>query len=158
MESWLQHILLLKKSRRSEIWVLVGEQGCGKTSTLLGMIDEMILAGLTVTDSPALGFDIWSVDDGGRKFSKRFWNSKIGKIVSRFIQVIRELFTVTMITVPSLNMLDVSIRESGIVEVVNVVSPGLAIWREPIVVKPRWQNEKWREGYLEELEEVWKEK
>jgi len=152
--SWLRHVLLLKQSKRSEIWVAVGDQGVGKTSTVEGMKDELEAAGLKVTTKPAIGFDVWIVDDGGRFFSKRFWASKVGKTISRFIQIIRTLFTLTIITVPDLDMLDISIRESGIVEVVRVVSPGLAIWREPIVVTPRWQDESWREKYVDELEAV----
>ena len=114
-------------------------------------------AGLKITKTPRLGFDIWWIDDGGRVFSKRFWQSKIGKTISRFIQIIRELFTLTIITVPSLDMLDISLRESDIVEVIDVVSPGLAIWREPIVVTPEWQDESWREKHVVELAEIWEE-
>lgn len=157
MQSWLRHVLLLKRNRRSEIWVVVGAQGFGKTSTVNGMVEEMKKQGLKVTTKPALGFDVWHIDDGGRFFSKRFWQSKTGKLVSRFVQIIRELFTLTIITVPSLEMLDISFRESEIVEVIQVVKPGLAIWREPIIVKPIWQDESWRTKYLKEMNEVMEE-
>lgn len=156
--SWLRHILLLKECLRSEVWVLIGPQGSGKTSTARGMKDAMIEAGLKVTENLESGFDVWYLDDGGRYFSKRFWQSKASKELSRFLQVVRGLFTLVLVTVPDIEMLDISLRESGIVEIISTVSPGLAIWREPIVVVPRWQDESWREKYVKQLAELLQEK
>ncbi len=137
---------------------MVGPQGSGKTSTARGMREAMLASGLRVTSELQSGFDVWFLDDGGRYFSKRFWQSKASKELTRFLQVMRGLFVLVLVTVPDLDMLDVSIRESGIVEIIETVSPGLAIWREPIVVEPDWQDERWRDKYVEQLAELLEEK
>lgn len=158
VKAWLRHVLLLKSTQRSEIWVLVGDQGSGKTSTANGICSELEEAGFKVCRGlPGEHSDIWFIDDAGRYFSKRFWSTKLGKTISRFLQIIRTLFTLTIITVPSLEDLDISIRESGIVEIIEVVRPGFCIWRSPIVVKPIFQNEEWRKRYIAELKDYMEE-
>lgn len=154
-KAWLRHVLLLKKHRRGEIWILVGAPGTGKTSTAEGILTELKEAGLTVCRGlPERNRDVWFLDDGGKYFSKRFWSTALGKAISRFLQIIRTLFTLTIITVPRLDDLDISIRESEIVEIIQVIKPGLCIWRSPITVQPFFQDESWREPYLDELKET----
>lgn len=151
-ESWLRHIQLLIEYKKTEIWVLIGPHGCGKTATLNGIADRLEQEGITTTRAPNPECDVWLYDDAGQKFAKRLWSSKLGKSLSVFLQIVREVFPLTIMTVPELDMLDISIRESPVLEIIRVVRPGFAIWREPIQVKPRWSNEEWRMDYARELQ------
>lgn len=150
--SWFRHLELLKRFEKTEIWLLCGIQGCGKTSTALGMIDYLVARGWTFTTDPKIRADILYWDDLGKWFSKRNWNSKIGKEIQRFLQVVRCQYYLILGTAPDVEDLDISIRESGLAETIEVVTNGLAIWRQAIRVDFRMpESEEWRFEYGERL-------
>ncbi len=146
--TWLQHLELLRLNNLVELWVLSGVQGIGKTSTANGIIRDLKAHGWTVTTRADTVADVLYWDDLGKYFSKRNWSSKKGIEVARFIQVMRTLYTLILTTAPALKELDISIRESEVVEIIHVIRPGFAIWRDPIVVQPVWdKSESWRRDY-----------
>ncbi len=103
--------------------------------------------------------DVLYWDDLGKWFSKRNWNSKVGKEIQRFLQVVRCQYTLVLGTAPEMDDLDISIRNSEIAEVIEVISNGHARWRDVIRVQFRMpKSEEWRFHYgkrLSELMEEW---
>ena len=145
--SWLRHLELLKAHRLSEIWVLGGPEGSGKTSTALGIVDGLENdLGWKWTDAVAARADVLLWDDASTRHAmhKRNWKSSTGNKLLQFLRAVRTLFTLVIITAPSIDDLDKAIRDSQIIELIEVISPGFAIWRDPISVIPRWQSEEWR--------------
>lgn len=158
MASWSQHLELLKKFLKCEVWILEGHQGIGKTSTARGMLYVMMRKGWTVTVDPKIRADILYWDDLGKWFHKRRWNSKLGKEVARFLEVVRLQYFLVLGTAPRMEDLDISIRESGIAEIIHVITNGVAFWRDVINVTPIFDsNETWRFKYGERLSKLQKE-
>lgn len=155
--SWLRHVELLRENDLCELWFLVGIHGVGKTATLNGMIDELRSNGFSVTGQFEPDHDIAFIDDAGKKFSKRYWNSELGKDLSLLMQIVRTLYTLIIITIPEKEMLDKSVRESLLGIEIEVKAPGFARWRDPIIVKPRWNDESWRVPYLERIKKHFEE-
>lgn len=158
MASWFRHLTLLRAVDWTEVWLLCGRQGRGKTSTALGILDILVANGWTWTVDPAKRADVLYWDDLGRWFSKRNWNSKVGKEIQRFLQVVRCQYTLVLGTAPDAEDLDVSIRTSGIAEVIDVITNGVARWRDIIRVPFRMpENEEWRFAYGERLSQIMEE-
>lgn len=150
-KDWLQHLRLLKQNQRSEIWVLYGSEGCGKTSTANGIGDTVQqMLDWVVTSQIGEVADLLIIDDV-RYFNKRSWQGKKGAKFLVFVRTVRSLYSLTIMTAPSWQDLDVAVRESQIMELVLVVRPGFAIWRYPISVVPRWIDEEWRKDVALDL-------
>lgn len=127
-------------------------QGIGKTSTALGMLYVLKKAGWTMTTDPKVRADILYWDDLGKWFHKRRWNTALGKEISRFLEVVRVQYYLVLGTAPRMEDLDISIRESGVAEVINVITNGVASWRDIIRVEPIFpKSEEWRFEYGERL-------
>lgn len=142
--SWLQHSALLKANDLSEIWILFGPEGAGKSSTGRGILDELKRhLGWVVSDKIGEEADALLIDDV-RYFGKRNWQGERGRKFFVFVRTIRGNHTLTLFTAPDWEDLDVTVRTSKILELVQVVSPGFCIWRDPISVRPRWEPEVWR--------------
>lgn len=155
-ESWLHHLELLKEYRKSEIWLLCGIQGCGKTSTALGMLD-ILMKDLKwiVTADPKERADVLYWDDIGKHFHKHRWNTKLGKEVGRFVEVVRGQYTLILGTAPRFEDLHISIRESDLLEVIDVITNGVASWRDIIrvpYIMPK--DESWRFQYGKRLSKI----
>lgn len=153
--SWLRHLELLREHHKAEIWLLCGVQGCGKTSTALGMLYVLKNHGWSYTTNPDERKDILYWDDLGKWFHKHRWQSAVGKEIGRFIQVVREQYTLVLGTAPIVEDLHISIRESEIAETINVITNGLAWWRDMIRVQyimPK--DETWRFKYGKRLKEI----
>lgn len=145
MEAWLLHLLGLKENRLSEIWAIYAREGRGKTSTVLGML-RMIrdVLGWTTTQTIGDEADVLLVDDL-QHFTKRDWSGNKGKALLKFLRTVRTTYTLVIFTAPSIDDLDIAIRESQLLEFVEVLSPGMAVWDELIIVEPEWQEERsWR--------------
>lgn len=150
--SWLRHLELLRRFKKCEIWLLCGVQGCGKTSTALGMVKVLEDNDFTVTTNPSVRADILYWDDLGKWFHKHLWQSAIGKEIGRFLQVVRLQYTLILGTSPTRSELHKSIRESNLAETIPVITNGLAYWRDPIRVKYIMsEDESWRFKYGEKL-------
>lgn len=155
-EPWIQHLELLHHHELAVIWVFVGTEGVGKTSTVRGVIEELKKQlGWKSTSRPSeTACEILFLDDAGSQYrlTKRDWQGERGRELLRFLRAIRRLFTLTLLTAPDIEDLDISIRESKIGETIRVVRPGFASWREPIVVLPIWEPEPWRQDIAESFE------
>lgn len=154
--TWLRHLELLDRLKKCELWLLCGVQGVGKTSTALGMIALIqSVLGWTVTTDPRVRADVLYWDDLGRWFHKHNWQSKIGKEIGRFLQVVRLQYTLVIGTSPAVEDLHISVRESGIAETINVISNGIASWRDIIRVPYIMPiDEEWRFKYGENLSKL----
>ena len=108
------------------------------------MLKEVL--GWEITTDVAEKAEILYWDDASTRHAlhKRNWNSAAGKKLMQFLRAVRTLFDLVIITAPNIEDLDKAIRDSQIMELVEVISPGFAIWRDPISVVPNWQPETWR--------------
>lgn len=140
-ESWLRHAELLKLSVKSELWLITGPEGSGKTSTAWGIANELkSKLGWKITTVAGENADALIIDDVSDT-SKKESTTKKGKALFKFLRTVRGIYSLVLFTAPSSSDLDINIRESQIAEELRTQTNGLVIWRYPIYVEPDFSHQ-----------------